>query len=80
LRANFKQENVFKIVTDQIEKLGHSENILLLERSHAVRYRCITASGSRNHQLLAAMKKRRKSPNLPQDEGAPPLFLGALSE
>jgi hypothetical protein len=41
---------------------------------------CITASGSRNHQLLAAMKKRRKSPNLPQDEGAPPLFLGALSE
>jgi hypothetical protein len=32
---------------------------------------CITASGSRNHQLLAAMKKRRKSPNLPQDEGAP---------
>jgi hypothetical protein len=41
---------------------------------------CITASGSRNHRLLAAMKKRRKSPNLPQDEGAPPLFLGALSE
>jgi hypothetical protein len=35
---------------------------------------CITASGSWNHQLLAAMKKRRKSPNLPQDEGAPPLF------
>ena len=35
---------------------------------------CITASGSRNHQLLAAMKKRRKSPNLPQDEGAPPLL------
>ena len=35
---------------------------------------CITASGSRNHQLLAAMKKRRKSPNLPQDEGAPRLF------
>ena len=51
-------------------------------------WRCITASGSRNHQLLAAMKKRRRSPNLPQDEGttrpqyfgcsqnegAPPLF------
>ena len=28
----------------------------------------------KNHQLLAAMKKGRKSPNLPQDEGAPPLF------
>ena len=28
---------------------------------------------------LSCMKKRRKSPNLPQDEGAPPLFLGALS-
>jgi hypothetical protein len=40
---------------------------------------CITASGSRNHQLLAAMKKRRKSPNLPQNEGAPPLFW-VLSE
>ncbi len=26
------------------------------------------------------MKKRRTSPNLPQNEGAPPLFLGALSE
>ncbi len=26
------------------------------------------------------MKKRRKSPNLPQDEGAPPLFKGALSK
>ena len=37
-------------------------------------WECITASGSRNHQLLAAMKKRRKSPNLPQDEGAPRLF------
>ena len=42
-------------------------------------YSCITASGSRNHQLLAAMKKRRKSPNLPQDEGAPRLFW-VLSE
>jgi hypothetical protein len=40
---------------------------------------CITASGSWKHQLLAAMKKRRKSPNLPQDEGAPPLFW-VLSE
>ena len=40
---------------------------------------CITASGSRNHQLLAAMKKRRKSPNLPQNEGVPPLFW-VLSE
>jgi hypothetical protein len=29
---------------------------------------------------LSCMKKRRKSSNLPQDEGAPPLFLGALSE
>ena len=35
---------------------------------------CITASGSWRHQLLAAMKKRRKSPNLPQNEGTPPLF------
>jgi hypothetical protein len=26
------------------------------------------------------MKKRRTSPNLPQNKGAPPLFLGALSE
>jgi hypothetical protein len=26
--------------------------------------RCITASGSNCHQLLAALKKRRKSPNL----------------
>ena len=42
-------------------------------------WECITASGSRNHQLLAAMKKRRKSPNLPQDEGAPRLFW-VLSE
>ena len=35
---------------------------------------CITASGSWKHQLLAAMKKRRRSPNLPQNEGAPQLF------
>jgi hypothetical protein len=28
---------------------------------------------------LSCMKKRRKSPNLPQDEGAPPLLWGALS-
>jgi len=35
---------------------------------------CITASGSWRYQLLAAMKKRRNSPNLPQDEGAPRLF------
>ncbi len=29
---------------------------------------------------LSCMKKRRKSPNLPQNEGAPLLFRGALSK
>jgi hypothetical protein len=30
--------------------------------------------------VINCMKNRRKSPNLPQNEGAPPLFKGALSK
>ncbi len=31
-----------------------------------LKYKCITASGSGFHQLLAASKKRRKTPSLPK--------------
>jgi hypothetical protein len=37
---------------------------------------CITASGSNFHQLLAALKKRRKSPNLPKGL-EPPAIQGS---
>ena len=43
-------------------------------------YSCITASGSWKHQLLAAMKKRRNSPNLPLEMRARPDYFGCSQD
>ncbi len=43
----------------------------LSQRPAGLCYSCITASGSVFHQLLAASRRRRKSPNLPKGLGPP---------
>ncbi len=48
-------------------RMDHAELCQTLLQKRKLNFtKCITASGSIFHQLLAALKKRRKSPNLPK--------------
>ncbi len=78
LRSARREANTIKETKDREQILGKRERKWKECRARAEqegsRRGVSPRADLKNHQLLAAMKKKRKSPNLPQDEGAPPSF------